>query len=93
MDIMCVDQITALPCTDVSWRHRKTCPRLPFSNKGKYDRHVRCPPTLYLLSFIPMTRIKRGKMNVISFYISVLNALRWLWNPHISNPSSPPQKV
>lgn len=30
------------------------------------------PPTLYLLSFIPMTHIKRAKINVIYFYISVL---------------------
>lgn len=35
---------------------------------------------------------KRGKMNVISFYISVLNALWWLRNPHLSNDPRPPQK-
>lgn len=46
------------------------------------------PPTLYLLSFIPATGIKRGKMNVISFYISALNALQWLRKPH----SHPPKK-
>lgn len=38
------------------------------------------PPTLYLLSFIPVTHIKRAKINVIYFYISVLNALWWLKN-------------
>lgn len=34
---------------------------------------------------------KGGKMNVISFYISVLNALRWPRNPHI-HPLPQPEK-
>lgn len=61
----------------------KQVPDLPFSNKVKYDRHLCCLPHFICCPLFPGCVLK-GKINVISLYILVLNALRWLRNPRIS---------